>query len=622
MKRSLLVLSASLLVMTACNGGNPSGTSASDSNGSSSSATTVVEYIAQSALDSLAGSLKLEGTYTVSDLSESDYTYSGSITTIYETNKYYTLDVSDYGMYEVLAENVGGNVALVGLSAQNVVEKVVYEDEDYGTIAWEDMGANPLTGLQASNFVKQSNGTYSATNALDRSNLALAAYGYYRTVDSVYLTVTNDKVTQISFTSALYTDDYGDTMQDSGTVTISEHGTATVPVVEPKPVVAEHQELETALASMAGEENFKVSYSEQEIDLDTGAATGTPTNWNEYYTATAYYSDYQYDISEDDTPVYVTQGFFEVDGVGLYQFSKDASEVLKLEANYPEATIGDLNGGLFTGFSAALFESEGNGVFTAYEDTVAIVAPYVLLNSEVAEYVSELTIVVTDSKIAEINYVYNYEFFGYVLGQYEVTSTISDVGTTTIPVDLTSVINEASVYASLPDTLVKSWKNDTHTLEVTAIGITLDDVAASNVGYASETLTFTVGDVSYSAVLDSETGELVVTPSTGDAFRLSLPLFVEMPNEAKNAVLTTFGVELTLPGVSGGEYEVQSGVDDDGSPLVIIAITNVTISDYVAILEAADFEVEDYTASYGCYFINDPNQELWIQMYEGDTSGV
>lgn len=566
--------------------------------------------ISQAAMNSVSSAFKAQGTYKMEDITEPEYSGEGVITTIYAENRYYAYDAfEDYEPYELNVVNVDGVGYQLGLDINNSVTQEVVTDAEDNPCAWDEWFKNPFTGMNVAEFVKNDQGKYDVTSAETKNKIVSALFGYDRAVDTLTVTVADKKITEIEFKTDLYVDDYGDTLCDSGKFVISEHGSATTPSVEAKPVVAEHQQLTDALAAMGN--NFTMDVKETDLADPTSFET-----FKEVFTEDAYYSTREYNVGSYEEPVYQTAGFIGHDTLGVYQFSKTEEGTLSLVSNYPDNEIADLLNGKFTGFNVALFESKGNGVFKAYEDTISLVAPFVVLDEAAVEGVTELEIVVSQGHISKINYVYEYSFFGIPLGEYAVETVVSNYGTSVIDLDLNGLRSEIETYSSILEDMLGVWMNEEHSLKFSKLGVICDGVKVSQVAVNGNEVSFTLGEDNYVATFYSESDEVEVVVNATETFTLKRP--EKMPTDILNSIKAALGIEVSLPAVTGATYEAEPKKDDDGLDMVYILITNssMTVEEYVTLLQDVGFVVELGTDVYMVY---DVEETIWIQIYAGQT---
>lgn len=291
----------------------------------------------------------------------------------------------------------------------------ITEDEAY---TWDNF-ANPFANLTVSDFSYVSDGVFTL-NSTDIDFISTVITGWNEIIEEFNITVSNDAVTSIEIVTAVVEDYYMSIYNFDVVAT----GDAVTPLA--KPVPYENTPAKTALASIL----TALDATSYTINV-TDNLDGDIITYSNYYTTEAMYSSY----SDDETSPF---GYFEAANI-LYCFDNNAG-VLTLD------TSNDLSGYGIEDVKPTLgdipvlpLNDEGNGIFTAEGDAAYYISANVDYNIAYSFEILSAKITVTNDQLASIEV--DYSFYGLADGT--ITYEFTDIGSTVIPVDYSSLIPTA-----------------------------------------------------------------------------------------------------------------------------------------------------------------------------------
>lgn len=633
MKKSIVMLATALVALSACNTNknssssnlstNSSGTSStslivtnnSSTNPSSNSSSTPapVTNISQAALDSLTGSMKLEGSYKIDAVKYgSDYDYVGTTVQIYEDDLYYCLESSGGTMVQEL--NLFNDEEFASaryLTEKNEVAEELLEDTEGNYYLWEEF-ENKLVNLETTDFVLQEDGTYLCVNDDAGKIVGHHLYGYEEDMTKVTMIVVDDKVVKIDFATERYMYD-GVMYQDSGSFIVSEHGTAKVPTVSPRETTADHEVLATALQGLG------LNYTTEVYAEITPYGYDTSKGGYTYYFV--------------DDHVYIDNGGVESESFGyyfdagtLYEFGVSNGESYFI--NLTEGITGDLSAFAFnlSTFAAEMFTYQGDGIYTVEDDFAPIIG-YLVSIDNYGEYSNKVTIKLDENN--KLEYI-QYDFYvdgssgGYGFYKY----TFKDVETTVSPVSLDGLLKDVEIMRNIPDSIKGKWTveiaDTTKTVRISGKSVYIDAAQAQLVSCDGETLVVTVNDETYSFKVTDNGDSVTVTLDYA-----SITYNISKVDDSKwdYQTVTAFVGSNIIPAFTGGtDYTFGYAEAGDGSPIIGIIVTGANAStaweeEYIIDLTVAGF-IQDtnyaYEDGYGYIFVA-PDSSCFVQFFYDAT---
>ncbi|MCH5157505.1 MAG: hypothetical protein J1G02_06510 [Clostridiales bacterium] len=581
--------------------------------------TVVVNFIAQShipqsisasTLASLQGSVLFEGGYDYDDTIDA-YDRHYDVITLFDTkaNAIWNRElVQGYILYEYVYVNQGDKLVLVEHTLDN---KIKYTDsgDDFGEFD------NPFIELTVNDFIWIAEGVWSLRSELMRAT-AVAITGWNESIASFLLFENDGVIDGISITTQFIGED-GDGYKSYYNFEVKEHGTAAVPAewLAPYEETAAHAELQAALETAANADNYTIAIHHVEDgyeDLDYHMfVTGDVIyenleGWESGYREMAGLV-YPFDYNPET-------------GAGAFLDPLAVNSLANLRAS-------------FGGFSPALFEYLGDGVFELRNHDYPLagdIASAFANGADQQRYYGTATtfkIAIENGVLKQVEFYYNY--LGYIAET--ITLTYSDWDETTVDIDF-SEFEMTSVF----DSFVGTYSDGAgHTVVIKNGAITINGTEMDIEGFDTEYFMFYGTWDGLTVYVWKLSARQIVVYDKDETFSWTLKLEgvfdpVVIPEEMRGVwedaeveaelIVQTYAVIL-----NGTPLEVLSYSDDEGLVCILgdttylFAMINDKI--YVIVYEDGTGTVT-YIFTYKGEYNGIEIPTEWVGEYEGSKSGV
>lgn len=363
----------------------------------------VFDTMSNAIFSSLQGRLRINGSYKY-DSNENDFVHL--LETVYGDDEFSSTETdAETGevYYDAVYKKEGRRIAKYVRTADNKV--VLYTSDNS---LFENF-YNPFDLLEASDFAKISDTEYlladsekakTAATAITSWNESLASFKV--TVDAEGKAIKLDIVTkEITVYETVYVSTY--------TLTISEHGTASVDPFkkEPYPRTEDHDALENALKEANQAPFYTIRHQDHIIGYEK---TGDDE-------IDSYFEDLDYKVYVNDSMIFDSYknekqgeypfGFKTIERNSssyVYPFNLDVTGQVVLTDPVSVTSIADLQAN-FEGFKVEMFKKIGDGVYTLHSnDFASAIAPFLGEGEEQKQYAyaKNLTITLKDGKLYQI----------------------------------------------------------------------------------------------------------------------------------------------------------------------------------------------------------------------------
>ncbi|MCH5171931.1 MAG: hypothetical protein J1F31_03785 [Erysipelotrichales bacterium] len=578
--------------------------SESTSTPDSTPTTPATEYISAAALRSIMGSFTADGTMTL------NYT-GGYLPTHYDIHLamdenametlYYDEGKDEFtGIQQIF--NYADIQCYFVVDADNVVKYAPYYDSYGNYMAYDYTLLSAYTAsFRTTYFEKTFMGTYAVVNQNARNLIAstLAATYYfegYGNVETMELTVENDEVTNVKFTTVKQTVQATVKVSVSYDLNLTKLGTTEIESdVKPYDTYPEAKALGDALDALEG--NVTVNLTVTVEDSDEVYNEGTAYLFDDlFYLSLTTYGEETY-----------TQAFGYVDYPekdGMMQFIVDDEGNFEATSLYEGYSVAEDVSYFEPSFVAPeMFEyKDGKYVTRSYQD-VGIVAPYIVVDFDGSiDYTGEIAITLDDEgNLDTISYdVYFYtdatrtdvEAHHYVL---TITSNEEKVTDLKGLEDFKDIL---TIFSNLTSDMFGVWadEEETYTVEINYAIFKINDVNVTLENVTQTSLTGKIGDTTYVATFgeDDETGEpyIDLVIDGGEAIRLYYAVSII------DQIADIYGItRLANPEDLG--FEIFS-IDDTYFEYGQVALfysgdfTETTIEEYADMLKAGSY-IYDFT---------------------------
>ncbi len=426
--------------------------------------------IPQSTFDSLCGSVKFSGDY-VYNLSNGESAHN-TIETIFNANavrqveKDFETGEVFYDTYILRNSEDNRTIAYLTRTINNEVVEVPQPQYNFSEFS------NQFNLLSADDFEYISEGVYSLMDSNKAKRVASVITGWNESIAKFYIYVENDLAVRAEIvTEAIYADE-DLTYVSTYNFEISDHGTATIPPIEPFERDENHDALEQALQTAQLATQYTINHFGHEVGY-VPPEDGKP---DDGYGDLDYYVYVTEDMIYDSFPT-EEYGYKVLNGY-VYPFTYESS-VNKVVITDPinVASIQELQAS-FEGFSAEMFEFVGDGKYVLRDNSLAsaIATLFGEGTNEKAyySYAVNLTITIKDGVLYTIEFTTEtYGLNEEVRLTYDFDSPI-DVG-----LDFDNVTKE-----SVLDPFKGTYASDNGDyIVVDSYGFTINGIEASIVSY-------------------------------------------------------------------------------------------------------------------------------------------